>query len=874
VAPWTFVGRAAELGRLAEAATGVTGRGIIFGGAPGIGKSRLLREGLAGLDHSRLALVTASASAATAGLPLGSLATALPTDQPAGATPAGLLRWSVDTLQRQAAGRPIVLAIDDAHLLDPLSAAVVYYVARAGSATVLGTLRTGSPVPDPVRSLWIDDLVDRVELGALSVVETAKLLHEVLGGPMDSNSVDRLWHLAQGNALLLRELILAAQAGGDVTEAYGVWRWTGRLELAPTLTDVVDSRIGRLTSEVREVLELVSFGEPIGLPLLVKATDGAAVEVAEERSLIRVVRDDRRTTVRLAHPLYGEVVRQRCPVTRVRRLLADLAHLTEATGARRRDDLLRVAVWRLDSDTARDPAQLLRACRQAFSRYEMPLAVRLGRAAVAAGGGVDAGEVLGTILMFCDRPVEALAILDAVADDIADDRQRARWLGVRGITRYWGCTDESTLSYLAATGAELPGPPERSWVRSVESIMRLHHGEPEAAQRLAAAVLDEPASDPGPRALARSTMAHLLAATGAPGQTMSAMADVEADAARWRTEAPYIQLAVELARGTAMIVAADLRAVDAVVAAEFAGMADAGDFGLGSGYLTVVRAQAARLRGHLAEAGRLAAQACARLATGQIFAGLAHAERAHAAALTGDGPAAAAAMAEADRTHRSTMTVLYPWLEQARAWVAVANGRVADGVQVLERLVGRLRADGFHGHELVALLDLVRLGGAARVSERMQWLAGLADTPTAAAFAWYARAMATGDGAALLTSIDEFADFGLNLYAAEAAATAVTLLRELRSPAAPDAAQKLRRLRAQCPDARTPALNITHPTLTNRERQIARLAAAGVSSKQIADQLYLSPRTVDNHLMRVYSKLGVSGRTELGAALRALPPEE
>ena len=78
--------------------------------------------------------------------------------------------------------------------------------------------------------------------------------------------------------------------------------------------------------------------------------------MAEERALIRVVREDRRTTVRLAHPLYGEVVRRRCPVTRVRRLLADLAYLVEAAGARRRDDLLRVAVWRLDSDTAARPA--------------------------------------------------------------------------------------------------------------------------------------------------------------------------------------------------------------------------------------------------------------------------------------------------------------------------------------------------------------------------------------------------------------------------------------------------------------------------------------------------------------------------------------
>ena len=51
--------------------------------------------------------------------------------------------------------------------------------------------------------------------------------------------------------------------------------------------------------------------------------------------------------------------------------------------------------------------------------------------------------------------------------------------------------------------------------------------------------------------------------------------------------------------------------------------------------------------------------------------------------------------------------------------------------------------------------------------------------------------------------------------------------------------------------------------LTDRERQIARLAANGVPSREIADQLYISTRTVENHLQRVYAKLGVTGRAEL-----------
>src|SRR5947199_4316100 len=260
------------MSRLTGAAAGTTGRGLILGGAAGIGKSRLLREGVAALDSDRLSVWIATANAATAGLPLGGLSQVLPAEQPAAASPAGLLRWAVDAMHRQAAGRPIVLSIDDAHLLDPLSATLVYYVARTEHATILATVRTGELVPDPIRALWTDDLVERVELGPLTKNETADLLSQVLGGPVDSASVDRLWQLSQGNALLLRELVISARASGDISSSYGVWRWTGRFELAPTLTEVIDARIGQLTPEVRTVLELVAFGEPIGLPLVVRAT--------------------------------------------------------------------------------------------------------------------------------------------------------------------------------------------------------------------------------------------------------------------------------------------------------------------------------------------------------------------------------------------------------------------------------------------------------------------------------------------------------------------------------------------------------------------------------------------------------------------------
>ena len=884
--PWGFVGRTDELRRLSDAATGISGRGLIVSGTAGIGKTRLLREGVAALSRERFAVLTASANAATSGLPFGGLAQVLPVDQPVGLSPAGLLRWAVDALHQQAAGRPIVFAIDDAHLLDPVSATLVYLVARSGQAggtapqsgrpqsdraIVLATLRNGEHVPESIRSLWTEDLVDHIELHALTASDTADLLREMLDGPVDSASVDRLWRLSAGNALLLRELVIAARTGGELTTAYGLWRWTGRLELAPSLTDLIDVRIGGLTNEIRTVLELVAFGEPIGLRLLEQATDPASVELAEERGLIRVLRDDRRTTVRLGHPLYGEVVRRGCPVTRRHRLLAHLADLVTKAGARRREDLLRVAVWRLDSDTAQDSALLLDATRYAFSSYDIPLAVRLATASVETGGGYEAAELLATLLMFADQPEKALEVLETVRDELTDDLRRSRWLAVYSLLSYWGLNRLQTRERLRAGTEEITDAGHRSWVLAFLAIMSLHGLLTDEALRLAHNVLDRQAAAPASRALAQSVIAHLQALRGRVVTSARTVAAIDADSAQWRGDAPYFQLAVDLARGTGLVLAGNVAAVDVIVAAEYAGLADAGDFRLGSGYLTLLRAQAGRLRGQLGEALRCGLQASAILATSVPFASLANAERAHVAALMGDRTHAAEAMAESDRSYAESMLILYPFREQARCWVKACAGDVAGAADGLRELVDRLRADGFAGHEAHALYDLVRLGYADETLTRLDELTRVVEGDLIALFWAHARAAAAEDGPALLAVADEFAVRQLHLYAFEAAAMAVSSMRLKRSATRGAALEKLAALRADCPDAATPALRLRPPHLTDRERQIARLAAAGVSSKRIGDELYLSARTVDNHLLRVYAKLGIGGRTELAAALAALP---
>jgi DNA-binding CsgD family transcriptional regulator len=78
-----------------------------------------------------------------------------------------------------------------------------------------------------------------------------------------------------------------------------------------------------------------------------------------------------------------------------------------------------------------------------------------------------------------------------------------------------------------------------------------------------------------------------------------------------------------------------------------------------------------------------------------------------------------------------------------------------------------------------------------------------------------------------------------------------------------------RELIGQREGARTPALTLGEDTvvLSRREREVATLASTGLSNKEISEALFVSPRTVENDLQRVYEKLGIRRRDDLDDAL-------
>ncbi|HEX6419535.1 MAG TPA: AAA family ATPase, partial [Acidimicrobiales bacterium] len=479
---WPLVGRAAELLTLRDLLTGPEPRCVVLAGPSGVGKTRLGRECVRIAEEAGLATAQVTGTHSAARLPFGAVASLL---HAAVARPgavddrADMLRRSVAALAERPDGRRLLIFVDDAHLLDDASATLVHQVAATGSATVLATLRTGAPAPDPVVTLWKDGLAERVELGGLGPESIEQLLTVVLDGPVDPATAVQFTERCQGNALFLRELVIGALDDGGLSDDGGLWRLDRELAPSARLVEIVEARLGRLDDGERSLMELVSHGEPLGRAELASLSDPAVAAELERRDLLASHLDGRRLQVHLAHPIYGDVVRARTPTVRAEAIARSLAEAVEATGPQRDEDILRVASWRLVAGGGRADV-LLEGATIARWRYDFPLAERLARAAREAGAGFDAALLAAHLASLQGRRDDAEAELDVLAADAADDVQR----GAVAVARYdnavaW--TGRTDLRLLDEAGLTIADPDWHDQLAARRLVALLDERGPRAA---------------------------------------------------------------------------------------------------------------------------------------------------------------------------------------------------------------------------------------------------------------------------------------------------------------------------------------------------------------------------------------------------------
>ncbi|KUM79269.1 LuxR C-terminal-related transcriptional regulator [Streptomyces curacoi] len=297
--PWPFTGREDELELLRGSLT--AGRhGIVITGPAGCGKTRLVTEAVRGTDFARVA-----GTPETRPLRLAAFAHLVPETSSLH-----------EALQRLSGVR--LLLVDDAHLLDDASAALVHQLAVHGRTRLLVVTTDGAPAPGAISRLWTGELLPRLALAPLPREETAELLANVAGGGgPEPLTVNRLHRLCQGDLRLLRDLVGAVRERGLLTRVpdSDEWAWRGPVPITATVRERTARVLDRHCPDEREILERLAFAEP--LPLDLDELDLRALEHVEADSLVHV---DDRGAVRLAHPLHGPVLRASAGRLRARRL--------------------------------------------------------------------------------------------------------------------------------------------------------------------------------------------------------------------------------------------------------------------------------------------------------------------------------------------------------------------------------------------------------------------------------------------------------------------------------------------------------------------------------------------------------------------------
>ena len=177
------------------------------------------------------------------------------------------------------------------------------------------------------------------------------------------------------------------------------------------------------------------------------------------------------------------------------------------------------------------------------------------------------------------------------------------------------------------------------------------------------------------------------------------------------------------------------------------------------------------------------------------------------------------------------------------------------------------------GHILAAVFDSARLVDLWPDEQLVSVVADRAAAgqgPLLPALGRYLRATTQGSPDDLMQCADELHALQLNIHATRAHAAAIRHLRaDRQSSRAAEEATRLRRILARTGEdlhLLVPSL-VPAAALTARELEVARLVAAGLSNRDIAERLVVSDRTVDNHVYRIFRKLGVRSRDEIARVL-------
>ncbi|MBV9319038.1 MAG: ATP-binding protein, partial [Mycobacterium sp.] len=404
--------------------------GVALVGESGVGKSTLARALADALEpHGRTVRFVLGTQTGGA-VPLGAFSRAVAVD--AVHEPATMLAAAHKTLEQE---ENLVVVVDDAQLLDPLSATLVYQLAVGRSARLIVTIRSGEPALDAVTALLKEQLLLTVHIDAFTRAQTGELARRVLGGAVEPRLIDELYSRSGGNLLLLDGLLSAGRENGVLVRTKDRWQLRGRLRGDRQLYDLLEFRLRSLAPAELEAVEVLATAELLDWEVLRELCDAEALANLERRGLIQLVADRSAMVARLNHPVIGEAAIRLAGVVRSRQLNGMLAQALQKhmeAGGRRSGlpdvrSQIRLAQFMMRSDLSPDLELIIRAAANALTMSTVSLGGELARFAYDRGGGLPAALVLANALSWQGRGDEAEAVLAHVDPDGEDELLTIRW---------------------------------------------------------------------------------------------------------------------------------------------------------------------------------------------------------------------------------------------------------------------------------------------------------------------------------------------------------------------------------------------------------------------------------------------------------------
>lgn len=835
--------------------------GALLVGEMGLGKTRVLSELVTTLEADGWIIRRAVTSASTSSIPFGALSELLPR------LPTPDLRLLLETVRHrladQARGRPLLLVVDDAHHLDEPSAALVHQMVVTRAARALVTHRSGEDVSETITTLWKDGHLVRTPVPPLSRTTHDALAESMLGAPAGPALAAQLWHRTEGNPLFLRELVLSALDTGAVVRRADGWVQARDIVLPERLIEIVEARMTRLEPAARRTLETVAVGEPIRLGVAAQVVGLHALESLERLGLVRTVVEEAGPTLRTAHPLQGETLRVSLPAATAARIRRDLAREFGRTTSLSAPDLIRAVEWTLQAGERPDVELTVRAAGAALARSDPALAERFARAALDADAEHPAAtRLLGAALSAqgVREPAtttlrRAFELSDAENDRVDSALARSRHL-------LWMLRDLPAADEALRTAVDaVRSPGGRAELRAEQAITLAVAGDLHGAIRLAQEVLD------APEASSRAVLTALIQSTLARCM-LGRYDDLDDDLRRGRHLAADLADEEPLAAAQLEVTHLMYRhymGIDAAARDARAGHEAAVRDGRPAGLWSVTCAWTEIDRGAALEAASLARRA---LVEAERFDPFNLAPMTHCLLSTGLGMSGQVSAAREALAAVGPPEALEPrtrtWFDRATTWATAAAGHLEEAAQLAHESGRRAVEAGLRTWGASLLFDAVRLGHAEVVAAAFRNLADGGPPPLVHGFALSAAGCVDREPDQLEEATDLLVRTGALVPAATTLECAAALLRDSRPQDAERLHLRAWMLRDHCQAHGEPRRLRPRLTLTSREIEMARQAASGRTSRDIAADLGVSPRTVDNHLASTYRKLGISSRVELG----------